>query len=339
MIKSRKIYAAVAIILAGLGAFVMMWIQQREIVALRTATTLSKARQSALQFQLDQSEKRAKQLAAELATLQQAQVRYREAITPLAATEADAAAARDGSGGSNVVERAMARLKDPEVSRLMFARARTQIGLRYSGLLSRLKMAPMQNAKFLDLMAEKQTASFDMVNAASEKGITDINELGSLHKKMQADLDGELKAMMGESAYTQYLRFTQTQNMRDLLGTLQQSLAPAGAPLTNVQYGKMIEILSETGPRSGQGSVAMPSSASALTNSSGSILLNNNPGAQVTDDTILRAQAVLQPFQLQALKAIQQAQQIELALKAQFTKQAGGRSGANPTRSEPPPND
>jgi hypothetical protein len=290
---------------------VTVWWGSRQHSALAAAQHAAEQKESVrlqLQRRLDAAEARAAKAEAQFAgALKDAEV-ARAATAGVLDAAGDSGNNSSAAAGPTLLDRNIARLKDPQISRLLSARARNAVALRYSGLLGKLHLTPAQNSKFLDLMAEKQTVGLDTVSAANENGVTDIKQVGGLIVKAERDLDNEIRSTIGESGYTEFVKYSQTQLVRDTVGTLQQSLAPTRSPLTNAQYSKMMDIL------------AIPSaSAPAAPTSAASSAVTGF----VSDSALEQAKTVLTPFQLRALKAVQNEQRLDLALRLQMTRSNG----------------
>ena len=320
-----KITRAIAVgaVLLTLGSLVIAWRQHRELQVLSAASARAESERTALRQRAMAAEQRAQELAAQLAAAQR--IALSGATEAGMAGEGEAASSQASLAGNskNLVENTMDRMKDPKVVQLMAARTKAQLALRYSGLFSQLKLTQEQGSKFMNLLVEKQSASLDVVTAAADSGITDMNEVGRMIAKTQNDLNQEIKATLGDAGYAQYQSFSQTQVQRDVISALQQSLGPSPSPLTNAQYQRMVQILGQTGPQSGTG--ATPS-----VSATGGAAVSNNPGGLITDATLAQAETALSPFQLKTLKGLQRAQQLDLALKLQLAKQGTPSAASGP---------
>jgi len=275
------------------------------------AVARAESERTALRQRAVAAEQRAQELAAELAAAQQTASSRAAGVGTAGEGETGLAQASVAGNSKNVVESTMDRMKDPKVVQLMAARTKAELALRYSGLFSQLKLTQAQGTKFMNLLVEKQSAGLDVVTAATNSGITDMNEIGRMITKTQNDLNQEIKATLGDAGYAQYQSFSQTQVQRDVISALQQSLGPSQSPLTNAQYQRMVQILAQTGLQSG----TTPS-----VNATGGPPVNNNPSGLITDATLAEAEKALSPFQLKTLKGLQRAQQLDLALKLQLAK-------------------
>jgi len=316
-------YIAVGIVLLTVGSLFIAWRQHRELQALSVAAARAESERTALRQRAVAAEQRAQELAAELAAAQQTASSRAAGVGTAGEGEAVSSQASLAGNSKNLVENTMDRMKDPKVVQLMAARTKAQLALRYSGLFSQLKLTQAQGTKFMNLLVEKQSAGLDVVTAATDSGITDVNEIGRMITKTQNDLNQEIKATLGDAGYAQYQSFSQTQVQRDVISVLQQSLGPSQSPLTNAQYQRMVQILAQTGPQSGTG-------ATTSVSATGAYQVSNNPGGLITNATLAQAETALSPFQLKTLKGLQRAQQLDLALKLQLANQ-GTMSAANGT--------
>ena len=314
-------YIAGGFALLTLGSLFVAWRQHRDLQAFSAAAARSESERIALHQRAVAAEQRAQELEAQLAAFRQTALSGAAGVGLASEGDAASSGASSTGNGKNLVETTLDRMKDPKMVQLMAARTKAQLALRYSGLFGQLKLNQAQGAKFMNLLVEKQSAGLDVVSAATASGITDLKEIGQMIAKTQSDLNQEIKATLGDAGYAQYQSFSQAQVQRDVISTLQQSLAPSQSPLTTAQYQRMVQILAQTGPQSGNG----PTPPVGVT---GALPTSNNPSGLITNATLAQAETALSPFQLKTLKGLQQAQQLDLALKLQLAK-PGTTSAAN----------
>jgi hypothetical protein len=161
--------------------------------------------------------------------------------------------------------------------------------------------------------------------AARDQGLdprTDPEGFRKLVASTQAELDTNLKAVIGDDAFTQYQQYQQTQPQRNVLSQLQQSLSYTEAPLTDAQSTQLMQIIAATsttptgggGPPDGGGGRGGPMGGGGGT----------GPTAVITTETIAQAQTVLSAAQLQVLQQLQQTQQAQQQLQQIMRNNGGG---------------
>jgi hypothetical protein len=296
--------------LLAVGASVIAWREYRELLPLRSASAVNTAERAALQKTAWDAQRRAKQLADQLAALR-AQIAAGGFVATAPADGAAADTAQNRVIG-NVVNTWLDMMNDPEAQQLMALQQKAQISSRYAPVLRALKLTPDQIAQFKALLLEKQTVRNDVLLSATQQGINPLQnpqELRDLEASAQAEIDAKIKTVLGDDAYAQFQNFQQTQGQRGIVNQLRDSLSYTATPLTKEQSDELVPILARTGPPRD----ANP--ARVATN------------ATVTDATVSQAQQILSPPQLDALKEIQQQQQAGAKLQ-QYMQPARGLPGA-----------
>jgi hypothetical protein len=271
------------------GALAFAWKEYQELAELR-ATAVDPAERAGLQKRVWDAEKRVQELQRQIASGRPA--------AGAAGGEAGAAPARAAGGGlvSNVLD----RMNDPEVQKLMAEQIRTQIERRYAKLFAQLNLPPDKLEQFKNLLVDRQQSAMDVLTSANEQGITDPRDFQKLVESSQADVDGQIKAALGDAGFAQYQGFQQSQAARGVTGQLQDSLRNSDAPLSPAQSDQLTQLMTQ----------ARPAAPGAPGNLNG----NNGP-ALITDDTITQAQGFLSVPQVQALQQLQKQQQSQRRLQ------------------------
>lgn len=347
--NSRKNLVLAILALAMIGAGMLAWRQQLELVELRAAG-LSRNERADLQKRLWAAEKRVKTLEDQLAARRSST--GAEAGTPAGEVEN---ATPDGTfrrvrrspgGPGGPLNNLMSAMEKPEMQRLMALQQKAQLDGRYAALFKSLNLSPDQLDKFKTLLVEKQTAMQDVVTAARARGIDPLADPEGLRKMVadtQAEVDDHIKATLGEAGFTQYQEYQQTIPQRNLVSQLQQSLSYTSAPLSDAQAEQLVGILAHTSPPSGR-EPGMPAISTGMNvavafapDSTGggggatTFSLGENVmgfggglgGARITDEAIAAAQSVLSPPQLQGLQQLQQQQQAQQQLQQTLRQSFG----------------
>lgn len=364
--KSPKNLVIALLALTTIGGATLAWRQYQELVQLRAAA-LNNDERADLQKRLWDAEKRAKELADQLAArrggsaLAEGDTADGESSSP----ETNNRRGRrgpGGPGGPGGINNLMALMEKPEVQKLMAIQQKGQLDSRYAALFKSLNLSPEQLDKFKTLLVEKQTAMQDVMAAARAQGISprdDPEGFSKMIRDTQAEVDGSIKGLLGDAGFTQYENYQQTLPQRSVVNQLQQSLSYTNAPLTDAQAEQLVQILAQTNPRNSPagnrggdttlemnvGVAGGPAVAMAFTEGppggrgggdrfttfavgGGPIAaFGGNSGASITNEAINLAQNVLSQPQLDGLRQLQQQQQAQQQLQQTIRQSFGGGGG------------
>ena len=192
-------------------------------------------------------------------------------------------------------------LDRPEMQRMLASQQRLSLARQYAALCKRLGLGSEQQAKFVDLLLDKQLVGMDAMIASAQQGTNPL-EAQKAVAAMQAEDEAKIKALLGDAAYAQYSDYARTEPPRAVVGQLQQNLTFNDTPLTRPQAEAMVQILAETSPArtvTAEGPLAIGGGGGAA----------RTGGGVITDDAIARAGGVLTSSQVQVLAELQQQQQ------------------------------
>ena len=338
-----------------IGGAVYAWKQYQELISFRAAA-LGTDERSDLQKRLWAAEKRAKDLADQLAAKRDSAV----GDEAMAAGEDGAAPGERGNrgdrrnrgpGGPGGLANALSTLQKPEIQRALALQQKGQLDARYASLFKSLNLPPAQLEKFKNLLVERQTSMMDVFTAAREQGIDprrDPDGFRSLVESTQADIDASIKAAVGDDAFKQYKNFEQTMPQRATTDQLGQRLSYTATPLTAEQSASMVKILSQTAPQRTPGANGQASTTSVVVAESngggrggppmmiggglsGGFSGGGNNGTPITDAAVNLARGVLSGPQVDALKQLQQEQAAQQKIGQTFRETMGGNNGGGTT--------
>ncbi|MBC7365723.1 MAG: hypothetical protein H7343_02740 [Undibacterium sp.] len=352
--KNSQTYLLVILACTTLGGAAFAWKQHQELIVLRAAS-LGADERSDLQKRLWAAEKRAKDLADQLAALRSrtggadALAEAGDSADPENTNRADRRN-RGGPGGpGGGFANVMAAMQKPEIQRLVATQQKAQLDARYAALFKSLNLTPAQLDKFKNLLVEHQTSMMDVMTAAREQGLnprTDPKGFQALLAGTKAEIDASIKTAIGDSAYAQYKNFDQTAPQRSTTDQLTQRLSYSGTPLTADQSAAMFQILSQTAPQrtAATGGAVTTNAAVATTEvgggGRGGMVFNLGGGgvgggpsvaSPITDATIAMAQGVLSAPQVDALKQLQAEQKAQQQIAQAVRQTMGGGNDAAPT--------
>jgi hypothetical protein len=224
---------------------------------------------------------------------------------------------------------------NPEFQKLLAIQMKGRISATYAALFKSLNLSPEQLTQFQGLLADRQQALMDTMQAAREQGINpreDPDGFKALMTQTLAQSDQAIQQALGDAGFQQYQQYQQTLPERNTVNTLQQSLSYTQTPLTDDESNAMINLLAQTQPaKAGNGTAGTTTG----TQGPGIMALVNGGGtAKITADTIAQASTVLSAPQVAALEQIQQQQQAQQQIQ-QMMRQANQPPAATTTPATP----
>jgi hypothetical protein len=221
---------------------------------------------------------------------------------------------------------ANAMMNSPEAQQLMAIQQKAGLDGRYAALFKKLNLSPDELEKFKSLLVEKQGVFMEVMNEARNQGMTgreNRDGIRQLTEQMQAEVDGSIRAALGDSAYAEYKNYENTMPQRGVVGQLAQRLSYSSTPLNDIQSEQLVQILAaNTPPAANRGNRANPASALvqsfAIGNAQVGAATAMFGGAPISDTVIAQAQGVLMPAQVTALQSLQQEQQAASQLMQQM---------------------
>jgi hypothetical protein len=304
------------------------WRQYRELIDLRAQ--VADGELAMLKKQLADARKAIKSLEDRMAAMRGR--RGGGAAGDLANGENPAAGTGRGRGGGRFG--AFGQLAaNPEFQRLLALQMKSRISATYGPLFKSLNLTPDQLAQFQSLLADKQQALMDTLQAAREQGInprTDPDGFKTLVNQSISQVDTSIQQALGDADYQQYQQYQQTLPERNTVNSLQQQLSYTPTPLTDDEANQMVQLLAQNQPqRAGSGT-----SGTATGGDGGPSLMNliNGGGtAKITPEAVTAASGVLSAPQLSALQQVQSEQQAQQQMQQLIRSAAqggGGNAGA-----------
>jgi hypothetical protein len=252
---------------------------------------------------------------------------------PALATDGEDAAPERGRRRGPEAGRAFNPLENPQMQQMMALQQKAALDGKYARLFKQLNLNPAELDQFKGLLVDKQSAIVDVLAAARSQGLggrEGREEVRALMQATQEEIDGQIRSLLGESAYTQFKNYEKTEPQRALVGQLEQRLSYSSTPLSESQSEQLVQILARTAPEErpansglrafSQGFVGANSGAGAL------FAAVTGGGASVTDTAVQQAQSVLSTPQVAALQQLQQEQQTQAQLSRQMREAFGRRN-------------
>ena len=317
----------------------LAWHQYSELIALRAGASTND--QSAdLQKKIADLQKSNRELEEQLAALRAS---HEDGLEDMAAAEerparpaAQNGGQRNGRNGRGEQQAAAMRelLARPDVQAMIAAEQKAQLDGHYAALFKKLNLTPEQADKLKALLIERRTAQQDVVAAAREQGInprTDRDAFAKLVADAQAPVNANIKALIGDTGFSELGNYEKTAPQRNLVNSLQQRLG-YGEPLTANQADQLVQILASTAPQraagatggdfrgGNEGGFGGPGGFAGRIGGfvGGGVVGGGFNSVPITAEAVNRAQTVLTPSQLSALQQMQQQQQTAQQLQQLF---------------------
>jgi hypothetical protein len=329
-VKSAKNFFIGLLSVAVVAVAALLWHQYQELIGLRAQ--LADGDNATLKRELADARKTIKSLQDRMAAM-----RGRRGGEGPGEADGDAsgdnAANRRGGRFGNFA----ALSQNPEFQKLMAIQMKGRISQTYGPLFKALNLSPEQLAQFQGLLADKQQALVDVMQAAREQGINpreDPDGFKTLVNQAESQADQNIEQALGDAGFQQYQQYQQSLPERNTVNSLQQQLSYTQTPLTDDEANQMIALLSQNQPeRAGGGT--------AGTNNGGNpgpglgALLNGGGTAKVTDAALTQAAGVLSAPQISALQQIQQQQQAQQQMQQMLRGANQGGGGTPPAPAAP----
>ena len=187
-------------------------------------------------------------------------------------------------------------MKDPEFAAAMKLEQEARIEQRYGVLFKQLNLPADKIAALKSFLAERENANREVMASAAAQGLNprdNRDELRQLAAELQAEVDANIKSTLGDNVLAAINTYNATSSQRNTVNDLNQKLTYSAQPLNDTQSKMLTTILAETGQQNGRGTL-------------------------ITDATITRAQGVLMPSQVEALKKLQAEQQAQQLVQAKM---------------------
>ncbi|MGH7996263.1 MAG: hypothetical protein ACREFX_07920 [Opitutaceae bacterium] len=331
--KSTRTYLTVLLFLTTVAGFALAYREYLEITSLRDRI---EDPNTGLQKKYDDALALIKNLRAELDA---AKGKLVAAATRARSGNEEAGGRLDGRPRDfrRAGEAMRALFESPQFQALRGLQEKGRLDQRYAllfRLLSENGVSTQQIDQLKNLLVQRQQAAMDAVQAARQNGInprTDPSEFQQAIADATSEMDTQIKAALGDSAYAQYQQYQQTLPEQTVVNRLQQTLSYTSTPLTDAEAQQLVQVLQQNAPAASNGSGGGPN---VFVGGGGMAVVTGGGPVAITPQAIAQAASMLSPAQVQALQQIQQQQQAQQQMRAlmrstfQSQRQSGGAAAA-----------
>lgn len=191
-------------------------------------------------------------------------------------------------------------LADPELSALMLTQQKAGLDSRYAALFRQLGLDPKETEALKNLLAERQLARMEAGVMVRTEGLDRNDRTGMRELILDADNDVEakLRGLLGPDNFNTLKTYEQSAGERMRVDRFALRLSYSAAPLQTYQSDALVQLLA---------SVSQPRSPGR--NATAQETASYTQARQAYETEVLsRAQSVLSPVQVEALKQYQQEQ-------------------------------
>lgn len=316
-----------------LAVGLLAWSQYRELILLRAQIAANDG--AALSKKLDAAQKTIRSLEDRLAAMRGRGMREGDAAGGPAGEDAGPGGRR-GPGGRFGGFAALGN--NPEFQKLMAIQAKGRISQTYGPLFKALNLSPDQLSQFQSLLADKQQAMMDVLQAAREQGInprTDPEGFKTLMTQAVSQTDQSIQQALGDAGFQQYQQYQQTLPERNTVNSLQQQLSYSQTPLTDDQANSLISVLQQTQPQRAGNGTSGTSDGAGGGGPNIMAIMNGGGTAKVTDETLAQAAGVLSAPQVAVLQQVQQQQQAQQQIQQLMRAANQGNGQGSPSQGTP----
>jgi RNA polymerase sigma factor (sigma-70 family) len=224
-----------------------------------------------------------------------AESKAREAMTHDAArSRANASAAREARSLAEAARKnPFATLfKDPDMMKVMKEQSAAMARLQYAPLVKQLRLSDDQAERFYQLLSDRSAQGLEAVQS------------GNLAAAATNSIEPELKALLGETGFKQYLDFTESMADQTMLNMAKESFVED--PLTDQQQQQLLEAMKSARKRVESSAGDLPNQATL--NAVGQTAIMDQAIArqeQINQSVLQQAADFLSPDQLRTLASSQ----------------------------------
>jgi hypothetical protein len=142
-------------------------------------------------------------------------------------------------------------VQDPAYASLYRAWYRQFIAKNYDALFDSLSVSSELQARLVDLLMERQFGRMDLLAVTEANRWTPTNppttnqraDLDRAQETLSGKFSGEIRALLGEQAYSQFTHFEATDQARRQVATMADRLSYTGSPLTRAQEAQLVDLV------------------------------------------------------------------------------------------------
>jgi hypothetical protein len=287
--------------IAAAAVIALLWSkierQSTELGALHSQLQLAQQTNQQRLAAIKEMEAREDKMALDLRSVVRAttQPAARKAPVAPAAAANPGSAASAGKGFGSMMESMM---NDPDMLKAIAQQQAAMLKTQYAPLMKQLNLTPDQRDAFFKLLSDNMTNA--MVQGMAMMSGTNNPDAASAAAVMQKNMQEQIRALLGDSGYTQYQDFQTSLADRMMLDQMKSDFADN--PLTDDQQQRLLQLMMTerknsalaVDPNTGQPALATSKSPAALQQAM-------DAQDQISQRVYQQAASFLSPAQLESL--------------------------------------
>jgi len=162
-------------------------------------------------------------------------------------TNAAATAKEEEKSGNKLLSGISDMLENPEMRDAIRSQIKAaQITPIYGSLIKKMNLSPDKEEALMDLIADKLLVGADAIKSLSSGDETAYEEVIKNINKQKEEVNQQIKDLLGEDAYKEYEKYSNTEGERMIVSQFNQQLSFSDAPaLTEEQNEMLVKIMKE----------------------------------------------------------------------------------------------
>jgi len=205
---------------------------------------------------------------------------------------------------SKRMKRFIAAMDDPTYRATLASVQKRRLPIYYAELFEQLNLSPEATETFKDYLVQKQQMkSMVKVAARSIGSESDVSEVSDIVKDMQAPVDKQIRALLGENGYENYIKYELNGGARTTMHDFDALISNSQLSLDTNQKTKLNALLSAYSERKNLSETAV----TGLRADVGAGLVEYTPAGEIKAETLDSARSFLSPDQMVIFTELQQA--------------------------------
>lgn len=201
-------------------------------------------------------------------------------------------------------------MQDPLFIRALMSHQRTLLDKRFAELFRNLNLTPQELERIRSLLIEKQNSALDvlMLSRGDINLSVESSEVNAAAEMARTEVDAAIELTLGPERYMTFKRYEETLPQRATVEQLAQRLSYSESPLRSEQAEALVDLMVKAG---GAVKDALPGVSLVVnpeTKQAVPIVHGMEKSSQITDEVLVKAETVLEPRQIMALRQLRQEQ-------------------------------
>jgi hypothetical protein len=150
-----------------------------------------------------------------------------------------------GSGAKGLGGMLAKMMKDPAMKEMLRSQQQAMVQKMYGPLLKDLNLNPEEKERFTQLLLDHQMSVVEQAGTLFGEGDAGRTEAAKAVKEKEKEMEGSLKALLGDDRFAQYQDYKTTLGERMQLDQFRQRLEGGTVPLQDDQMKALMQVMKE----------------------------------------------------------------------------------------------